>query len=174
MPLKFDSYTLATQFTLPAFGQKVSGNISGSYETLVRNDQTPFQYYPINPAQQTFDAASYLAAQQIPGGSQVSFYPNYSNVRHVTLAAGASIPLTKGVGLNLTYSTQRYGGSYGTTLNQNISERKDYYTGSVVYQIPNSNSSVSFQARHFSYLDDVIPNFNLGQNRQDVFFTVRF
>ena len=174
VPLKFDSYTLATQFTLPAFGQKVSGNISGSYETLVRNDQTPFQYYPINPAQQTFDAASYLAAQQIPGGSQVSFYPNYSNVRHVTLAAGASIPLTKGVGLNLTYSTQRYGGSYGTTLNQNISERKDYYTGSVVYQIPNSNSSVSFQARHFSYLDDVIPNFNLGQNRQDVFFTVRF
>ena len=172
--MKWDNYTLATQFALPAFGQKVSGNISGTYETLKRPDMTAFQYYPINPSEQTFDGAAYLAAQQIPGGSQVSFYPNYVNMHRVALNAGASVPLTKGVSLNGTYSTQRYGGSYGTTLNQNISERKDFYTGSVVYSIPNSNSSITFQARNYKYVDDVIPNFNLNQNRQDVFFTVRF
>jgi hypothetical protein len=43
-----------------------------------------------------------------------------------------------------------------------------------VYQIPNSNSSITFQARKYLYVDDVIPNFNLNENRQDVFFTVRF
>jgi hypothetical protein len=174
VPLKWDNYTLASQFSFPAFGQKVSANVSGTYENLRRNDTTAYQYYPINPTTQTFDSASYLAAQAIPGGSLVSFYPNYVNMRRYAFNAGAGIPLTKGVGLNLSYSTQRYGGSYGTTLNQNISERKDFYTGSLVYQIPNSNSSVQFQARNYKYVDDVIPNFNLNQNRQDLFFTVRF
>ena len=174
VPLKYDTYTLATQFSLPAFGQKVSGNVTGTYETLKRPDQTAFQYYPFNPTQQSFDGAAFLAAQAIPGGSAVSFYPNYENVRHIVLNAGASIPLTQGLSLIGKYTTQRYGGSAGTTLNQNISERKDYYAGSIVYAIPKSNSSVSFQAAHFVYNDDVLPNFNLGQNRQDVFFTVRF
>jgi hypothetical protein len=172
--MKYDTYTVGTQFSLPAFGQKVSGNISGTYETLKRPDQTAYQYYPFNPSQQSFDGASFLAAQAIPGGSAVSFYPNYVNVRHIVLAAGASVPLTRGVALNATYSTQRYGGEDGTTLTQNISERKDFYTGSLVYSIPNSNSSITFQARNYKYVDDVIPNFNLNQNRQDLFFTVRF
>jgi hypothetical protein len=172
--MKWDNYTLATQFALPVFGQKLSGNISGTYENLARNDKTPFQYYPINPSEQTFDGAAYLAAQQIVGGSKVSFYPNYVNMRRIALNAGASLPVTKSVALNATYSTQRYGGEYGTTLTQNISERKDFYTGSIVYSIPNSNSSITFQARNYKYIDDVLPTFNLNQNRQDVFFTVRF
>jgi S-layer homology domain len=174
IPLRWDNYTLASQFSFPAFGQKISANVSGTYENLRRNDTTAFQYYPINPTTQTFDPTAFLAAQAIPGGSLVSFYPNYVNMRHEVLSAGAAIPLTKGVGLNLTYSTQRYGGSYGTTLNQNISERKDFYTGSITYQIPNSNSSLQFQTRNYKYVDDVIPNFNMNEYRQDLFFTVRF
>ena len=173
-PEKWNNFTLGGQFSVPAFGQKLSMNLAGTYETLMRNDQTRYQYYPYNPAEQAFDGASYLAAQQIPGGSQVSFYPNYVNVHKVVFNAGVSVPLTKGVGLNLTYNNQRYGGEDATTLAQNISEQKQFYTGTVAYQIPNSNSSVSFQASHYGYTDAVIPNFNVSQNRQDVFFTVRF
>jgi hypothetical protein len=180
---QFDSYHVGTAFNLPVFGQQATINLGGQYETIKRLDATAEQYYPFNPLTQTFDSSAYGQAQTAfgttggnfgNGGSQVSFYPNYVNVRHVTLSANASIPLTKDLVAGGSYSTQRYGGSNGTTLTQNISQRKDYYTGSVTYNIPKSNSSLSFVARHYGYTDDVVPNSNFSQNRQDLNFTVRF
>ena len=93
---------------------------------------------------------------------------------NITLSAAASLPLTRDLALGGTYSTQRYGGSDGTTATQNISERKDYYTGSLTYSIPRTNSSISFVARNYRYVDDVVPSFNYNENRQDLNFTVRF
>jgi len=174
VPMTWDNYTLATQFSVPAWGQKITANVGGTLEFLKRNDLTPFQYYPINPTTQTFDQASFLEAQLLPGGSGVNFYPNYVNMHRYAVNAALSLPLTRQVALTGTYSTQRYAGSYGTTLTQNISERKDFYTGSVTYQIPNSNSSIQFQARNYRYNDDYVSTFNLNQYREDVFFTVRF
>jgi hypothetical protein len=156
-------------------------NLNGQYETLKRLDMTAQQYYPINPSTGAPDAASFAEAGAVfptggtyGVGSPVSFYPNYVNVRHITLSANATVPLTRDLNLNGSYSTQRYGGADGTTLTQNISERKDYYTGGLTYNIPKTNSSLSFLARHYSYTDDVVQNFNFGENRQDLNFTVRF
>jgi len=172
---KFDTYTLGTSFKVPVFGQSASVNFNGSYETLKRLDARGFTYYPTNPATQTFDAGAFQAGQAPGlGGSKVSFYPNYINVRHYTYAANVALPLTKDLVGSLSYNSQRYGGAYGTTLTQNLSERKDLYTGAVTYNIPKTNSSLSVGARRYSYNDDVIPNFNYVQNRQDVNFTVRF
>ncbi len=175
-PLKYDTYTLGTLFALPAFGEKITTDLSATYETLQRLDATRFPYVPVDPGTQTFDATSASAAAAAfgPAGSPVAFYPNYVNLRHVVISASASMPLGKSLVLNGTYSTQRYGGEYGTTLTQNISQRKDYYTGSLTYNIPNTNSSLSFLPRHYGYSDEVVPNANLGENRQDFDFTVRF
>jgi hypothetical protein len=174
--LNFDTYTAGTSFSLPLFGQKANFNLNGSYETLKRLDETPEQYYPYNPATQGFDATAVASANAAFGatGSNVSFYPNYENMRHVTISVAAALPLTTNLTLNGTYSTQRYGGSFGTTLTQNISERKDYYTGGLTYSIPKTNSSLSFTEKRYQYTDDVLPTYNFGQNRQDVNFTVRF
>jgi len=176
--LNNDTYTLGTAFQVPVFGQRASVNINGAYETLKRLDSTSFAYVPINPATQTFDGAGFATAQN-PAfnnglGSAVSFHPNYIDMRHITLGANVAMPLTKDLVGSASYNTQRFGGSYGTTTNQNISERKDYYTGAVTYNIPKTNSSVSILARHYGYTDDVVPNLNLSQNRQDLNFTVRF
>jgi hypothetical protein len=171
---KFDTYTAGTTFALPVFGQKASVALNGSYETLKRLDTTAYRYVPINPATQTFDSNAFAAANGAFGGSLVSFYPNYINMRHITISANAALPLTKDLVATGSYSTQRFGGAYGTTQTQNISQRKDFYTGGVTYNIPKSNSSVTVSARHYGYTDDVIPNYNFGQNRQDVIFTVRF
>ncbi len=181
--LKNDTYTLGTAFQVPVFGQKASVNVNGAYETLKRLDGSSFQYYPTNPATQTADGGAVAASGALvsPGGgnfgnngSQVSFHPNYINVRHVTVGANVALPLTKDLVGSASYNTQRFGGAYGTTTNQNISERKDYYTGAVTYNIPKTNSSLSFLARHYGYTDEVVPNLNLSQNRQDLNFTVRF
>ncbi|GAC1304375.1 MAG: hypothetical protein NVSMB21_04770 [Vulcanimicrobiaceae bacterium] len=177
-PLKNDTYTLGTAFQVPVFGQKANVNLNGSYETLKRLDPASFAYVPINPATQTFDGPAFAASRN-PAfngglGSAVSFHPNYVDVRHITLGANVAVPLTKDLVGSASYNTQRFGGAYGTTTNQNISERKDYYSGSMTYNIPKTNSSVSFLARHYGYTDDVVPNVNLSQNRQDLNFTVRF
>lgn len=177
-----ETYSVGTALRLPVFGQQLTTNISGTYETLKRPDFGLRQYYPIDPATQGFNLGAVQAANgAFPtggtfglGGSQVGFYPNYVNVRRIALSAAAAVPLTHSLTLGGSYSTQRYGGSYGTTLGQNISERKDYYTGSLTYAIPKTNSSVTFLTRRYNYFDDVVPNANLAENRQDVNFTVRF
>src|SRR6202140_4353832 len=172
--LKWDNYTLGTQFNMPAFGQTLSASVSGTYETLKRPDMTAFTYLPLNPGTQAPDLGATAAATAFLGGSQVSFFPNFINMRRYAYNAALAIPVTTNVNLAATYSSQRYGGSYGTTGTQNISEKKDFYTGSVTYNIPKTNSSIQFQGRVYKYTDEVIPNFNLYQNRQDIFFTVRF
>jgi len=173
---KYDTYGLSTKFAVPVFGTRATIGLNGQYETLQRLDTTARQYYPINPSTGAPDATAYAdATADFPTvGSGVSFYPNYVNMRHITLGANASLPLTRDLNLNGSYSTQRYGGSNGTTLTQNISERKDYYTGGLTYTIPKTTSSLSFTARHYGYTDDVVQNFNFSENRQDLNFTVRF
>jgi hypothetical protein len=175
-PLRYTTYSGNVGFQLPVFGQKANLNLGAAYETLKRLDMTAEQYYPINPGTDQYDSASYaVAGSAFPTtGSLVSYYPNYVNVRHTVYSAKASLPLTTNLTLNATYSTQRYGGSYGTTSTQNISERKDYYTGSLTYNIPKTNSSLTFLARRFSYRDDVLSTYNFGQNREDLNFAVRF
>jgi hypothetical protein len=179
--LKEDAYTVGGTFDVPAFGRRLAIGLSGTLEKLKRPDATPYQYYPIDLATGAFDAAAVAAANAaFPGpgayasGSRVSFYPNYINLTHSTFNATAALPLTKELGLNLSYNTQRYSGEYGTTLTQNISQRKDSYQGAVSYSIPKTNSSIDFQARQYRYQDDVLPAYNFVQSRQDVNFVVRF
>jgi hypothetical protein len=175
VPESYDTYSAGATFELPVLRRRATIDVNGQYETLKRIDTTASQYYPFNPVTQTFDATAVAAVTaNFPAGSAVSYYPNYLNMRHITLGARATMPLGHDLDLGGSYSTQRFGGAAGTTLGQNISERKDYYTGSLTYNIPKSNSSLTFLARHYSYTDDVVPNLNLSENRQDINFTVRF
>ncbi len=184
VPEKFQTVNLGAAVSVPAFGQMVAVNLNGTYEQLLRNDRTAFQYYPFNPATQTFDPNAYANAQALfpapaggsypNGGSQVSFYPNYVNMNHYVYAAKVSVPLTQGVGLDLTYNSQLYKGAAMTTSTQNISESKNLYSGTVSYSIPKTNSSVGFTYQNYRYTDSVMPTYNFVQNREDVNFTIRF
>jgi hypothetical protein len=181
----FDKIEGGASFSVPVFSQKVAVNLTAGVEHLSRKDTTAYQYYPINPGTQSFDpaaiaaAAAYLPADPrsqfgATGGSKVPFYPNYVDMYHVTYAASAALPVTKDVSLNFDYNTQRYRGAYGTTIGQNMDERKDQYQIGATYNIPKTNSSVSTFFRQQKYTDNVLPTFNFTQNREDVNFAVRF
>lgn len=172
----FDHFEGNAAFAVPAFGRRVAVTLSGAYELLSRGDRTPVQYYPFNPASGASDAAAVAAAAAAFGsaGSLVSYYPNYINERHITVAAAGSVPISRDVTLAGFFNSQRFGGSNGTTVAQNISQRKDTILANLLYAIPNTSSTIALVARTYKYTDAVVPTFNLTQNRQDITFTVRF
>lgn len=174
--LKLDKLEGGAQFALPVFGKSVALNLSGAVEHLNRNDRTTAAYTPFNPATGGPDPASTAAlnAYLAGGASPVLFYPNYIDEYHTTLAAGASVPVTRDVSLGALYNSQTYRGSYGTTFGQNIAQRKDVYTVSATYNIPKTSSSITAFFRNQKYTDNVLPTYNFNQNREDLNFTIRF
>jgi len=174
--LKFDKLEGGLQFGVPVFGQRVALNLSGAVEHLSRNDRTAYAYTPFNtllggpdPSQ-----AALLNAYLAGGATPVLFYPNYVDEYHTTLAAGATMPVTRDLVFGLAYNSQTYHGSYGTTLAQNIAERKDQYDATLTYNIPKTTSSISALFRNQKYTDSVLPTYNFNQNREDVNFSIRF
>ena len=95
-------------------------------------------------------------------------------MHHLTLGAGASMPLSADVGIGLHYSTQSFNGAYGTTIAPNISEHKNALSGNVTYRIPHTDSTVNFQSTTSRYSDPNVPSYNFNQNEQDLNFTIRF
>jgi hypothetical protein len=174
--LKFDKLEGGLQFGLPVFGQRVALNLSGAVEHLGRNDRTAYAYVPFNPATGGPDAVSgaLLNAYLMGGATPVLFYPNYVDEYHTTLAAGATLPVTRDLVFGLAYNSQTFHGSYGTTVGQNIAERKDMYDATLTYNIPKTTSSISALFRNQKYTDNVVPSYNFNQNREDLNFTIRF
>ncbi|TAM60955.1 S-layer homology domain-containing protein [bacterium] len=176
VPEHIQSNTAGAKVTLPVFGRHVDVSVSGLYEHLTRNDRSLQTYVPFDPQTQTFDAAALALAQrtQAAGGATVPFAPNYIDVQHTGFAAGAGIPVSPDVKLNFSYSTQHFGGSYGSASGDNVDARKDLYSGAVTYRIPKTNTSVTVQALHYRYTDNVMPQLDFDQTRQNVYFTVKF
>ncbi len=174
--LKLDKLEGGLQFGVPAFGQTVALNLTGSVEHLTRNDRTAYAYVPFNPVAGGPDASSgallntYLAS----GATPVLFFPNYIDEYHTTLAAGATMPVTRDVVLGFSYNSQTYHGSYATTIGQNIAQRKDMYDATLTYNIPKTTSSIGILFRNQKYTDNVIPTYNFNQNREDLNFSIRF
>jgi len=174
--LKFDKLEGGLQFSVPVFGQNVALNLTGSTEHLARNDRTAYAYTPFNTLVGGPDPASTAAlnAYLATGANPVLFYPNFIDEYHNTIDAAATLPLTRDLVLGLGYNTQTYHGSYGTTLGQNIAERKDQYQGTLTYNIPKTTSSISALFRNQKYTDNVLSTYNFNQNREDLNFNIRF
>jgi hypothetical protein len=165
----FDKLDVGARLPLGA----ASVNLSGTLEHLRRGDTTGYAYIPFNPATGGYDAgamAGFLAA----GSPTVPYYPNYVDMLHTYLAIGASLPVTRDVVFQTSYSDQRFVGSYGTTISQNIGGTKDQVDVGLMYTVPKTSSSVGLTFRNSAYRDAVLPSYNFDQNREDVNFTIRF
>jgi len=180
--MTLDKVEGGAQFNVPAFGVNVGLNLTAGTERLSRQDKTAFTYVPINPGTLTLDpGAAAAGAAIVPGiggagfvAGTVPFYPNFVDETHTTIAAAATVPLSRDVVFGATYNSQGFHGAYGTTLTQNIAERKDTYVGSLTYNIPRTTSAVTLALRHYSYNDLVLPSFNNNENKEDLNFVVRF
>jgi hypothetical protein len=174
--LTFDKLEGGLQFSLPVFGSRVAVSVSDSFEHLVRNDKTAYAYVPFNPTVGGPDPTSGAAlnAYLAGGATPVLFYPNYLDEYHNTIDASATMPISRDLVVGVGYNTQTFHGSYGTTLGQNIAQRKDQYQGTLTYNIPKTTSSISALFRNQKYSDNVLPSYNFNQNREDLNFSIRF
>ncbi len=160
---------------VPLFDRKATVGLTGLFEQLARDDKTPFLYAsdPTLPGA----AAAYnpIASAELTGsGQQILFYPNYVNVKHTIGRANIALPVTAALTANLDYIEQRYTGEALNTLTQSISERKLQFTGGVLYNIPNTNASVNLFFNRYEYRDDQAPTYNWVQNKQNIYFSVKF
>jgi hypothetical protein len=175
--LKFDKLEGGLQFGVPIFNTKAAVNLSGSVEHLYRRDTTAYSYVPFNPVAGGPDASSAAALNSflsLPGNTPVLFYPNFVDEFHTTLAAGLTVPVTRDINFGVAYNSQHYHGAYGTTQFENISQRKDMYDATLIYNIPKTTSSIGVLFRNQKYTDSVIPSYNFNQNREDLNFSIRF
>ncbi|HEY8314088.1 MAG TPA: hypothetical protein VIG51_07910 [Candidatus Baltobacteraceae bacterium] len=166
-----------TSFNVRAGARRVNLNVTGSVERQSLPDDTSFPYLPLDPQ------APQASTQAAPlgGGSAIS-YPNLVDVTKHGLNANLAVPVANHLTVNLGYDTQHFQGGYNaatstgnaSTLIPGIDARKDTYLGNITYQLPHTNSAITFSARQYRYQDNFVPNLNLTQTRADVNFTVKF
>jgi len=170
---KYDQLGAGVTLGLPIFDRTATVTLQGLFERLERNDQTPFVYAAdpaLNPS-----AYNPVASAELTGtGQQILFYPNFVDVKHTVGHAQLALPVTAALTANLDYYEQRYTGEALNTLSQSISQRKLQLTGGVLYNIPNTNASVNLFFNRYEYRDDDAPTWNWVQNKQNLYFSVKF
>jgi hypothetical protein len=166
-----------TSFDVRAGARHLNINLSGSVERASLPQDTNLPYLPLDP--QAPSASTQAAA--LSGQSAIS-YPNAVDVTKHGINANVAVPVTPHVTVNLGYDTQHFQGDYNaanqtanaSALVPGIDARKDTYLGNITYQLPHTNSAITFSARQYRYQDNYEPNLNLTQTRADVNFTVKF
>ncbi len=170
----FDKLDAGARFPVALFGTNVAVDLAGTLEHLRRNDTTGLRYIPYNPSLAAVDPGALANYTAAAGTSTVVYTPNYINMYHTSLAAGAALPVARDITLNTRYSDQRYFGSYGLTTQQNIGGTKDQVDVGLTYNVPKTTSSVGLTFRNSTYKDATLSSYNFNQNREDVNFTIRF
>ncbi len=158
---------------LPVFDRTATVSLDALYENLYRPDTTAFVY----AADPLLGVPAYnpLGSAELTGtGQTIFFYPSYTNVTHRQGVGAIALPITAALTANVSYVDQRWGGEALNTLNQSISQQKTAFTGGILYNIPNTNSSVNFFSTYYQYKDQVMPTYNWNQTRQNIYFTVKF
>jgi len=159
---------------LPVWDRNATISLDSLFEQIQRLDTTKF-VYAADPLLGIPGAFNPLGSAELTGtGQTIFFYPNYQNVQHTQGVGSLSLPVTASISLNVSYVSQGWHGEALNTLTQSISETKTQLNGGFLYNIPNTNSSINMYFQRFEYKDNQLPTYNWLQNRQNLYFTVRF
>lgn len=151
-------------FNLRAGKRNLDVNLSSEYEHVGRNDASGFTVTPLSSA----------SSWQLPGaGAEPLVVPSYANLNRISLGAGLSVPVLRGLTLNLNYDAQHLYGGYGLPGLVNLDTINNTYGGKLTFNIPQISSSLSIGAYQDRFQDNLLLN-GSTQTREDVNFTVKF
>jgi hypothetical protein len=100
--------------------------------------------------------------------------PNYADLNRLSVGAGVSVPVVRGLTLNLNYDAQHLYGGYGLPGLLNLDTINNTYGGNLTFTIPRISSSLSIGAYQDRFQDGAQPINGQTQTREDVNFTVKF
>ncbi|MGA8574830.1 MAG: hypothetical protein WB609_03965 [Candidatus Cybelea sp.] len=151
-------------FNVRAGKRSLDVNLSSEYEHVGRSDTSNFTVSPIDSA----------SSWQLPGaGAAPLLVPSYANLNRVSLGAGLSVPVLRGLTLNVNYDAQHLYGGYGLPGLVNLDTIDNSYGGKLTFNIPRISSSLSIGAYQDRFADNLSLN-GTTQTREDVNFTVKF
>jgi hypothetical protein len=158
------AYGAGAKFDVRAGKRNVSVNLSSEYEHVGRNQSDTFSVAPLDTA----------SSWQLPGAGAPLLVPNYANLNRLSVGAGVSVPVVRGLTLNLNYDAQHLYGGYGLPGLVNLDTINNTYGGNLTFTIPRISSSLSIGAYQDRFQDGAQPLNGQTQTREDVNFTVKF
>ncbi|MDQ6766446.1 MAG: hypothetical protein M3Z41_01340 [Candidatus Eremiobacteraeota bacterium] len=163
---KYNELSGGVTLALPLLSRRATVSLDGWYETLQHGDKMPFNLLPY--ASQT--AAGVAAA--VPG--PVVYTPNATDIQQYVGAASVALPVTASLTVNGSFSKQVSGSVALDALTQSLTQRKTAYGGGVAYSFPKTNSSIDLFFNKNVYTNDNIPAYQFTENRQNLYFSVKF
>jgi len=89
-------------------------------------------------------------------------------------AASVALPVTSRLTVKGSFSEQVSGNVALDALTQTLTQHQTGYSGGVAYNFPKTNSSIGFFSNRSVLTDDNLPNYNLTQSSQNLYFSVKF
>jgi hypothetical protein len=157
------SYSAGANFDVRAGRRNLDVNLSSDYQQAGRD----FESFAASPQ-------SAATSWQLPEGNAPLFAPNSMDLNRLSLGAGVSVPVVRGLTLNLNYDEQRLYGGYGLPGLVNLDTTSNTYGGKLTFNIPRLSSSLSIGAYQDRFQDSILPISGQAQTREDVNFTVKF
>jgi hypothetical protein len=158
------TYGAGADFDVRAGKRNVNLNLSSEFEQAGPNNYNSFSVSPLGSA----------SSWQPPAANAPLFLPSSTDLNRLSLGAGVSVPVSRGLTLNLNYGAQRLFGAYGPMGLVNLDTMSNTYGGKLTFSIPQISSSLSIGAYQDRYQDSILPVAGQTQTREDVNFTVKF
>jgi hypothetical protein len=159
------SYGAGANFDVRAGQRSLKVDLSSEYQHVGDNDTGSFALSPPGSA----------SGLQLPGSVVPLTLPNGGDVNKLSLGAGLSVPVVRGLTLNLNYDAQRLYGGYGLPGLLNLETVNNTYGGKLTFNIPQISSSLSVGAYQDRFQDgSILPVNGTSDTREDVNFTVKF
>jgi hypothetical protein len=157
-------YGAGANFDVRAGKRSLNVNLSSEYEHVGRNDSQTFSVSPLDSS----------SSWHLPQLGAPLFVPNYADMSRLSLGAGVSVPVVRGLTLNLNYDAQHLYGGYGLPGLMNLDTVNNIYGGKLTFNIPRISSSLSIGAYQNRVQDTLLPLNGQTQTSEDVNFTVKF
>lgn len=172
---KYSALGGGVTLALPVFDRKATVNLDGLYERLTRDDKTPTTaFLAANPGSTPYNQVASTGFDSVAAPTAVYFSPKSFDVKQYLGAASVAVPVTSALTVNGSFAEQQYGGATLNMLTQSLIERKTAFGGGLLYNIPKTNSSVNLFFNRYVYSNDDVPSYNRAENRQNLYFSVKF
>ncbi|HLJ83173.1 MAG TPA: hypothetical protein VKT51_03220 [Candidatus Eremiobacteraceae bacterium] len=157
---------------VPVFKHQAQVSLDGVFSRLVNDSgQTIADNSAPPPALGLYGPSNAPATSALAG---LSAYQNLATGRQYVGAYSVALPIGKALTANMQYVDQRFGGDPLNSVTSGVNVQKITSTFGVLYKIPNTNAAINLNFNQSTFENDQLPGYNWVQNRQNLFFTVKF